>query len=60
MSTLNVLGSWVAAGKLSVADFQKLEYRSKLEDLILKGNFNLGVSSTLQVSVSINNYSFTI
>lgn len=49
VSTVNVLGSWVAAGKLSVSDFQKLDYRSKLEDLLLKGRFNLGVTSTIQV-----------
>lgn len=54
VSTVNVLGSWVAAGKLSVADFQKMEYRNKLEGLLLQGNFNLGVTSTLQVLISIN------
>ncbi len=49
INVVNILSRWVAEGRFTTADFQKLKQRVKLEENLLKGEFNVGVVGTLQV-----------
>ncbi|KAI9554627.1 hypothetical protein GHT06_019900 [Daphnia sinensis] len=48
INVVNILSRWVAEGKFTVSDFQKLENKAKLEENLLKGEFSVGVFGTLQ------------
>lgn len=49
INVVNILSRWVAEGKFTAEDFQKLKQRVKLEENLLKGEFNVGIVGTLQV-----------
>lgn len=49
INVVNILSRWVSEGKFTVADFNKVNQRAKIEENLLKGEFNVGVLGTLQV-----------
>ena len=49
INVVNILGRWIAEGRFTATDFQKIHQRTKLEENLLKGEFNVGVVGTLQV-----------
>lgn len=50
INVVNILSRWVSEGKFAVSDFQKVDNRAKLEESLLKGEFNVGVFGTIQVT----------
>lgn len=50
INVVNILSRWVSEGKFTVADFNKINQRAKLEENLLKGEFNVGLIGTIQVS----------
>lgn len=50
INVVNILSRWVVEGKFTVADFKNTNQRTKLEENLLKGEFNVGVPGILQVA----------
>lgn len=50
INVVNILTQWIAQGKFNVADFQNIKQKAKLEESLMKGDFNVGISTTLQVT----------
>ena len=51
VNVVNILGQWAQKGQLTVQDFQKLETRQKLEELLCRGDLGAGVLSIQEVII---------
>lgn len=49
INVMNILSRWVSEGRFTSSDFEKLDDKKKLEDLIIQGNFQVGMFAILQV-----------
>jgi hypothetical protein len=49
INVMNILSRWVSEGRFTSSDFEKLDDKKKLEDLIVQGNFQVGMFAILQV-----------
>lgn len=49
VSVINILGQWAQKGQLTIHDFQKIETRQKLEELLSRGDLGAGILSIQEV-----------
>ena len=53
VNVVNVLGQWAQKGQLSAADYEKLETRNKLEELLCGGDLGTSILSVQEVRFHI-------
>ncbi|XP_046651669.1 FAST kinase domain-containing protein 4-like [Daphnia pulicaria] len=53
INVMNILSRWVSEGRFTSSDFEKLDDKKKLEDLIVQGNFQVGMFAILQALKSV-------